>query len=120
MQEHRLFIRYRVQGEVLLHTKNGDLKPLKCDLVDLCFKGAGIYSKEKLEPETAVRFIIASKSFPEHIRGEGKIIYVRPMTRNGEDFFRLGLNFINVDSELLKDILLRLQNELAKYLANNF
>jgi hypothetical protein len=120
MQEHRLFIRYKVQGDVLIHQKTGELKPVKGDLVDLCFKGAGIYSKEKLEPEMPVRFIIMSKSFPEHIKGEGKIIYVRPMTRNGEDFFRLGLNFINVDSEQLRDILVHLQDELAKYLANNF
>jgi hypothetical protein len=93
-----------------------ETKLFKANLLDISFKGAGVHAKQMLAAGTPVRFIITSKSFEDHIGGDGRIVYARPMKRNEVAFFRMGIEFINVDSELVRDILLALQEELSKNL----
>ena len=120
MEEHRLFIRYKIPGEVLIQPKDGINKTIKANLIDLCFKGAGVYSNELIPTDTHVRILITSKAFEGHIRGEGKIRYVRILKKDQDELYRMGIEFVDVDSDLIRDILTQLQEELSKKVEKNY
>jgi c-di-GMP-binding flagellar brake protein YcgR len=114
MLEHRLFTRFVVPGEVLIQLQGATIETVRAELVDISFKGAGAYSAKMIAVDTRVRFFISSKSFEKHIRGEGRIRYAHAHRRKDVDVYRLGIEFVDVDSELVRDILTRLSEKNYK------
>jgi c-di-GMP-binding flagellar brake protein YcgR len=114
MIEHRLFTRYPVIGKAVLQTKTVPIRTVRGDMIDISFKGIGIYSDDAVQPNEAIRVLLTSKSFERHIQGEGKIKYVQSVLRNDKRVFRMGIEFVNVDSDLVRDIVETLQKESLK------
>ncbi|MCK9595411.1 MAG: PilZ domain-containing protein [Candidatus Omnitrophica bacterium] len=114
MPENRLFTRFIVEGEVLVHPHGQGAELVKTELVDISFKGAGVYSPKMIELNTPVKFIVSGKLFKNTIRGEGRIKYAHPWKRNGRDVFRIGIEFVDVDSDLVMDRLKFLRESLPK------
>ncbi|MCX5707909.1 MAG: PilZ domain-containing protein [Candidatus Omnitrophica bacterium] len=111
MIEHRLFTRYRVEGEVLLQCAGPKPETIRAELVDMSFRGFGVYSPKAIDANTTVRFYISGKYFEKHLRGEGKIMYSQSYRRKETDVFRMGVEFISVDSDQVRDGLDRLRKE---------
>jgi c-di-GMP-binding flagellar brake protein YcgR len=112
MAEHRLFVRYTLKGTVLIQ-QDGSTRTLKGELVDLGFKGCAAYCTEALELGKGVKFFVKSDDNGAKFQGTAKIRYCQPIVRNGVTFYRAGIEFANVDSEQVRDVLLYLQ-KLAK------
>jgi hypothetical protein len=112
--EHRLFTRYRVAGEVLVQYTGG-AKPetIRAELVDMSFRGFGVYSPKAISASSTVKFYISGKYFEKHLRGEGKIMYSQAYRRKETDVFRMGVEFISVDSDQVRDVLEMLRKELG-------
>jgi hypothetical protein len=112
MIEHRLFTRYRVGGEVLVQY-GGGTKPetIRAELVDMSFRGFGVYSPKALAASATVKFYISGKYFEKHLRGEGKVMYSQAYRRKETDVFRMGVEFISVDSDQVRDLLEILRKE---------
>jgi hypothetical protein len=112
MQEHRLFTRYRVQGEVLIqYSSAGKPETVRAELVDISFRGFGVYSPKSIDAGATVKFYISGGLFTKHMRGEGKLMYSQAYHRKETDVFRMGIEFISVDSDQVRDILDILQKE---------
>jgi len=114
MIEHRLFTRYPVIGKAVLQTKTMPIRTARGDLIDMSFKGIGIYSSDALQPKDAVRLLLTSKSFSRHIQGDGQVMYVQKVVRQDKMLFRIGIEFVSVDSELIRDIVEALQKDSHK------
>ena len=114
MIEHRLFTRFPVTGKAVLQTKTMPIRTARGDLIDMSFKGIGIYSPDSMKANDAVRLLLTSRSFSRHIQGDGKIMYVQKIFRNDKMLFRMGIEFVSVDSDLVRDIVEGLQKESIK------
>jgi len=119
MIEHRLFTRFLTEGEVLVQLQGAAVETIRAELVDISFKGVGIYSRKMIAADTPVRFFVSSKLFEKHIRGEGRIRYVHAHRRKDAEVYRMGIEFIDVDSELVRDTILSLQKKLTQSPENN-
>jgi c-di-GMP-binding flagellar brake protein YcgR len=115
MLEHRFFTRYKVEGEVLIQFKGqGKTETVRAELVDMSFRGCGIYSPRALEQAMMVNFFISGKLFQKHMRGEARVMYSQAYKRANGDVHRVGLEFISVDSDQVRDVIMLFQDERDK------
>lgn len=118
MNERREFQRFSIDAEVVLKPEDGTSRVIKADLYGICFLGAGVYATEKIEPNMIVKFELTSKLSKETIVCEGKVVYATKVKEGPACIFRMGINFINVDSAknqilfnfIQHDIILREKN----------
>ena len=118
MLEQRLFTRFLVKGEIFIQQKD-KAETLKADLVDISFNGAGVFAPQMIEPDTLIKFSILGKLFEKDISGEGQIKYARAYPSDKGDLYRMGIEFINVDSNLIRDVLMQLQAKLLEDMQSN-
>lgn len=111
MIEHRLFTRYRIEGEVLIQSTGAKPETIRAELVDMSFRGFGVYSPKAIDAKALVKFYISGKYFEKHLRGEGKIMYSQAYRRKDTNVFRMGIEFIAVDSNQVRDVLDVLRKE---------
>lgn len=108
MKERRLFVRFPMSGQVVLQPEQKDFKTLDCELRDVCFEGVGLYAPEKVAPLSLVKFIIVNRQTNVNISGVGRIVYCNPARYNDRDCFRIGVEFIDVDSRQVRAALMNL------------
>ena len=109
--ENRLYVRYSLQGMILIQ-ETGSIKTLKGELVDLSFKGCAAYCKQPLKLENGVKFIVKTEELGVHFQGTAQVKYCQPIVRNSETLYRIGIEFVGVDSEQVRDALLHLQKRV--------
>ena len=114
MIEHRLFTRFKLEGEGLIQYNVAKPGTIRVELADMSFRGFGAYSSEPIESNTHVKFYISGKIFEKHLRGEGKVMYSQAYRRKEADIFRMGVEFISVDSEQVRDVLELLRKEQSE------
>lgn len=119
MKERREFTRFDMEAEVVLKPQDGASRNIKADLYGICFLGAGVYTAEEIEPGTNVKFELTSKLSKETVICEGKVIYMTKVKEKPACIYRMGINFINIDSKknqqlfnfIQHDIILREKNK---------
>lgn len=104
----KLFSRYPLAGTVMLQPTIGTPRTIKGDLLELSFKGFCAYADEPLEKERVFRFLLMSKEFDIRLSGGAKVVYSQPVVRKMKNMFRLSMEFTSVDSEQLRDIVLKI------------
>ncbi len=118
MDERREFKRFNIEAAVVLKPEDGTYRVIEADLYGICFLGAGVYATETIAPGCIVKFELTSKLSKETIVCEGKVIYSTKVKEGPACIFRLGIKFINIDSEknqilfnfIQHDIILREKN----------
>jgi c-di-GMP-binding flagellar brake protein YcgR len=105
MIEHRLFTRFKVEGEGLIQYSSAKPETVRVEMADMSFRGFGVYSPRPIETNTSVKFYISGKMFEKHLRGEGKIMYSQKYRHKETDVYRMGVEFISVDSNQVRDVL---------------
>jgi hypothetical protein len=94
--------RFEIPGWISLKSGPGaDSSPLKCDLVNLSFKGCLVLAAERLEPGAAVDFDLVPELVAEHIHGQGIIRHARELHLRGNIVFALGIEFLSSSKEAL-------------------
>lgn len=106
--ERRLFVRFLLSGSVLIQPDQDSSNALECELVDLGFEGIGFYSPKQIIVEK-VRFIINNRQLNVNMSGTGKIIFCKPVKYNNADCYRIGLEFIEVDRDQVRAILMKVR-----------
>ena len=116
--EKRAFTRFCITGTVMIQSGTaGTVKTIKGELLDLSFKGGGFYTQESLAKGSSVIFLFLNKELGLRLRGEAKIVSVQKIRNKGEDVFKYGIQFSKLDSEVLRDIILKLQKDTKRGLA---
>ena len=106
--ERRLFVRFSMSGSVLIQPDQENSNTIDCELVDLGFEGVGFYSPKRIIVEK-VRFIIINRQLNVNISGTGKIIFCKSVKYNNTDYYRVGLEFIEVDHQQVRSILMQVR-----------
>ncbi len=112
MVERREFKRFAIDGDVVIKPQDGTCRVLKADLYGVCFLGAGVYATENIEPGTLVNIELTSKLSKGSIICDGKVVYSVKVKEAPSCIFRMGINFINVDSKKNQDIFNLIQHDI--------
>jgi len=112
MQERRKYLRFNIEGSVVL--KIGDETPviIKAELFNISFDGFSVYTPEKIEIGSDVKFELSLKLWNEIIIGEGKIRYIHE-TKRPDGSFRVGVEFCSIDKKVIQNIINHIQSEIC-------
>jgi len=114
MQERRSYIRYEVEGCVNLITEEDTPYTVKSDLKDIGYVGITVHANEKIEVGKDVKFELITKFGIQPVIGKGKIKNVQEIKKYGSNFYRLGIEFIDIDKVTIKDILTRILEDICE------
>ena len=97
-----------MSGAVVVQTDPAKSDSIDCELIDLSFDGVGLYSKKLLTVGSKVKFLIINRQLNVNLGGIGKIVYCQ-RSESHADAFRAGMEFIDVDREQVKAILVQVR-----------
>lgn len=113
MREQRKFIRYEAEGRVTLSPDDGSSRAIETELVDISFAGIGVFSPEKIEPGTSVRFELVTSLAGDRLIGTGQVRYAQGHKKYNTDVFRIGIEFIKLDQKLAQHIINGIQEQIC-------
>lgn len=114
MSEKRGYVRYTIDGNITLKTEEGGSYVLKIHVTDISFLGVSMYSPEKLDLiGKIVQFELATELSGQTMSGKGKIKYIKEEKKGEVSVFRMGLEFIDVNKDILLEFLQLVQEKLS-------
>jgi len=114
MKERRSYIRFSIEGDVVLRPKDGTSRVIKAKMCDMGFIGVGIYSSEKIDVGYTVEFEISTRFWDGNICGEAKVKFLEEIIEANDVIFRMGIEFISVDNRVVQYVLTQLQSEICR------
>ena len=111
MLEQRKYIRFNTEGRVTIYPKDNPSFSIRSNLADISMLGLGVYSQDKLEPGTEIRFVIINKFSEKPIVGEGRVRYSKGFKKADKEMFRMGIEFTAVDNEAVERVLKQIQQQ---------
>jgi len=109
IKERRLCVRFMMSGSVIIQPDPEQFGTIDCELIDLGFEGVGLYSPKGLVVGNKVRFIIINRQLNVNLSGIGRVIFCNPIKYNNKDCFRIGIEFIDVDRQQVRAILMNIR-----------
>jgi len=101
MINKRNYIRYLIEVKVSIKTEADTSKTITGQVVDLSSAGWGAIFKESIALNTIVQFDLSANFLEEHLEGKGKIVHVMQPEASGGKGFRIGVEFIEVNKEIV-------------------
>jgi len=113
MPDKRSYRRFSLDNSIFLQFENDPAKTVEGKLLDISFTGVSVFVKESVDAEavvqTAVQFDM--QTFTEsHLFGKGRVVQVKRHRMYAQEGFRIGVEFIKVDKEIVLSILDRLES----------
>ena len=115
MQDKRNYRRFSYENAIYLKFENNLAEAIEGKLLDISFRGVSIFLKENVAVDSFVQTIVQfdSPSSPEqHLIGTGKIIQVKKQRLYAQEGYRIGVEFIEVNKEVVLSILNRLEAKI--------
>ena len=106
--ERRLFVRFSMSGAVVVQIDPEKNASIDGELTDLSYDGVGLYSAKQLIVYSKVKFLIINRQFNVNLGGLAKVAYCKRIDKDKEQY-RIGLEFIDVDRDQVKSILMRVR-----------
>ena len=106
--ERRLFVRFAMSGAVIVQIDPQQNSSIDCELIDLSFDGVGLYAMKQLNADSRVKFLIINRQLNVNLGGIGRVVYCQRVYAD-KDYYRVGLEFIEVDREQVKSILVQVR-----------
>ena len=107
--ERRLFVRFTMTSSVTLSPEKDDLVRIPCDLCDMSYEGLGVYSPKNILVER-IKFAIFNHELNVNLKGTARVVFCKSVRYNDKDCFRVGLEFLEVDRDNVRDILKRVRD----------
>jgi len=108
--ERRLFVRFPMSGTAVMQPEQKDLRAIDCELFDISFEGIGVFCPVQLRAGGLTKFLIINRQLNVNIGGMGRIAHSAPVKFNGKDYFRVGIEFIDVDSGQMRRLLQQIRD----------
>lgn len=105
MINRRNYVRYIVEGKVSIKTKGDTSKTMVGQLLDLSSAGWTAFFKESIDVNAIIQFDLTPNFLEKHLKGKGRIIYVTQQKISGSKGFRIGVEFIEADKEIISGLL---------------
>jgi len=106
-------VRYRIEGSANLQPEDGTSRVIKADLVDICYLGIGVHSNEEIAAGTDVKFELVAKIWDDPVIGRGKVKYAVKIKKYNIDIFRLGIEFIDINKQIVICIITKIQRIIS-------
>jgi hypothetical protein len=110
MPDKRNYRRFNLENNIFLKFESNPEKIIEGKLLDISFVGLSIFLKESVNvdviAQTMVQFDFLSFA-EQHLIGKGKVVHVEKYRLYAQDGFRTGLEFIEVDKEIVIGIINR-------------
>lgn len=112
-KERRRYVRYKIEGSVILRIKDKTVSSVKVDLVDISFLGIGVDTQEEIKTGVKCQFELRTKLSGKAITGRARIKNVKELTKGNARSFRIGLEFIEVDKDAVQFLINGIQRAVA-------
>ncbi len=115
MQDRRKYQRFNLEDAVFLKFESDLAKIIEGKLLDISFGGLSIFLKESIELGAIVQAIVQFNSpnvLEKQLVGRGTVVHASQYSLNGQDGFRIGLEFIEVDKEIVINIIDKLRSKI--------
>lgn len=115
MLERRNYKRFIFENKIFLKFENDPTKSVEGELLDISFVGFSFFLKESVNANATVQGIVqfdAPFLVEHHLVGRGKVVYVLPDRLYEQKGFRIGLEFIEVDKEILLNSINQLRSKI--------
>ncbi len=113
MQERRGYQRLILDGKIILKTESGNQRIAGAYLENISFGGFAIYAQEKIETDKIVVFELMTPSLEQPLVGKGRIKYVNPLKKHKTDFFTMGIEFTDINKDMVVHLIKRIQLKTA-------
>lgn len=116
MKEKRIHGRVDFDGRVNFKIRDGDSPVFKADLINISHNGFAIFLTQDIhiEVENIIDFEIITPRFAQPLIGSAKIRHVFKSERYKAHLFRVGLEFIDVNKDIVLLMLKRHQVKVAE------
>ncbi len=94
-------LRYSIKAKGTFKSESGDSKVFKGDVLDLGYLGWSIFLKESVAVNTIINFDLSADFLAQHLIGKGKIVYVTPQKITNSIGYRIGVEFIEVNKNIV-------------------
>ena len=94
-------LRYPIKAKGTFKSESGDPKVFGGDVLDLGYLGWSIFLKESAAVNTIVQFDLSADFLAQHLIGKGKIVYVTPQKITNSTGYRIGVEFIEVNKNIV-------------------
>ena len=122
MIDKRNFRRINFENSILLKFENDPEKVIEARLLDISFVGLSIFLKESASVgviiQSIVQFDVPSSPEP-HLIGTGKIVHLKNCRLYAQDGLRIGLEFIEVQKEIVLSIINRAELKNLEQIRKN-
>jgi len=109
-KERRKYTRYNAEGSIIIKADKEGIAAIKADLIDISFSGICVRTKEKIEPNTMIKFDLITKHWGEPIEAEGRVKHIA----NIGNTFKAGIEFININKAAIEAVLNNIQRFIAR------
>jgi len=115
MSEKRGYTRYNINGEITLKAENGDPIVFQVSVTDISFLGVSVSLPENVDNliDKVILFDLTTELSSQCLSGKGKIKYTKEERKGVDLFYRIGLEFVDVDKKALLDFLQVVQERLS-------
>jgi hypothetical protein len=113
MLERRFYTRYDVSGSVNIRSVNNSPKNLTVELINIGFKGMGIFLKDIILVDSCVDFEVKIASLEKRFTGTGKIKNIKEKKLRDTAGFILGIEFIDIPKDEVVTIVNLIQNKIC-------
>ncbi|MFH0790252.1 MAG: PilZ domain-containing protein [Candidatus Omnitrophota bacterium] len=114
MRDKRNFTRFVIAGVVVIKTEEGVLETFRAYLDNVSFGGFLIYSQRSIDVDKIVKFELVIKPLAYSLSGKGKVKYVVKTTKYKSPFFRIGIEFVDINKDIVAYEIKRIQREIFK------
>ncbi|MFH1128187.1 MAG: PilZ domain-containing protein [Candidatus Omnitrophota bacterium] len=101
MADKRGFIRHSIKAKVSFKFKGDLLRTVEGQTLDISSAGFGTFLEESIEVNTVVQFDLSADFLEQHLIGNGRIANVTQSKTVVGNSFRIGVEFIEVDKEIV-------------------
>ena len=115
MKDKRNYRRFNLENSIFLKFESDPTKIIEGKLLDISFVGMSIFLKESVNVDFLVQTIVQfdfPASVEQHLIGKGRIVHVKKQKLYAENGFRIGVEFVEVNKEVVLDIFNRLEAKI--------
>lgn len=114
MPDKRSYLRFNASGIVDIKTESDTPKIFQGELINIGFRGFSVSLKEKIDIDTVVQFELRAETWSRPLIGKGKIKNIAEGKRYGVGGFRVGIEFIEADTDNVKLLLNKIRRKIIK------
>ena len=122
MSDKRKYRRFLLEKSIFLKFESDPLKTIEGKLLEISFLGISVFLKDDVNVDTMAQAIVQFDSYDHlgvNLAGKGRVVSVKPHKLYAQNGFRIGVEFVEVDKEVVIQNLERLEAKILEQIRKN-